>query len=518
MLFMLFPYYYYDINATPIESMEICDVRYCPNIYNIPVLKSLTMKVLKKRNAFVSRKEKNTKGKKQKVQVASISLNENIEDDDVANSDMENVTDDDESTQDAANAETAEAKRIRIAREYLETMRKLQKDSDSEEEEEGSDNGLQLTNALKRTRLEAMGKLFRNVAESAAQLNDGEYTIQCMSGHSGPVTCVVLSSCGTYCFSGSKDNSLIKWNIQTGEKVKLLPAWNRKTHPQQQSSEGEVLAVALSSDDRFLVSGGRDKLLHVFDSQNDYQQVHEFKGHKDAVTSLSFQRGSYSLFSGSLDRCVKHWDLAEMGYIETLFGHQDAVTALDCLSKARPVSCSSDRTARLWKVAEEAHLVFRAGGHRAAADCLAVLTEGGFATAGQDGSLLLWKDSHKTPLRSVQAAHGWEGDEQPSSSARRSARWITSLRALPMTDLLASGSHDGFVRLWKASTDASILQQVAAVPVAGFVNALSISNSMLAVGTGCEHRLGRWMHLKGNRNKVLLLRFRQPLAEEPLDK
>ena len=54
-----------------------------------------------------------------------------------------------------------------------------------------------------------------------------------------------------------------------------------------------------------------------------------------------------------------------MGYIETLFGHQDGVQAMDCLDKGRPISSSADRSVRLWKVAEESHLVFR--GHKAAA-------------------------------------------------------------------------------------------------------------------------------------------------------
>ena len=53
------------------------------------------------------------------------------------------------------------------------------------------------------------------------------------------------------------------------------------------------------------------------------------QGHRDAVTCLSFRRDSYSLFSGSLDRCLKHWDLNEMGYLETMFGHQVIAEATD---------------------------------------------------------------------------------------------------------------------------------------------------------------------------------------------
>ena len=80
-----------------------------------------------------------------------------------------------------------------------------------------------------------------------------------MSGHKGPVTSVVLSNCGLKCFSASKDKSVIMWDLSTNKKTILRPSWSRKSNPVKQSCEGEVLALAIFSDDRFLVSGGRDK-------------------------------------------------------------------------------------------------------------------------------------------------------------------------------------------------------------------------------------------------------------------
>lgn len=137
------------------------------------------------------------------------------------------------------------------------------------------------------------------------------------------VTCVALSADEASIYSGSKDNSVIHWDTETGKKRNILrPKWSRGTHGDDQSWDGEVLCVSNTSDGRYAVSSGRDKSIRIFDSRLKNAEIKCLQGHRDAVTCLSFRRDSYSLFSGSLDRCLKHWDLNEMGYLETMFGHQ----------------------------------------------------------------------------------------------------------------------------------------------------------------------------------------------------
>ena len=111
------------------------------------------------------------------------------------------------------------------------------------------------------------------------------------------------------------------YDVESGAKSFLLPKWRRTVNGDTQSHSGEVLCVAASSDGKYIASGGRDKLVRIFDRRTN-AEVKALSGHRDAVTCVSFQRDSSSLFTGSLDRCIKHWDMAEMGYLETLFGHQ----------------------------------------------------------------------------------------------------------------------------------------------------------------------------------------------------
>lgn len=405
-------------------------------------------------------------------------------------------------------SETAEQKRRRLAKEYLAN---LQNDEDNDEghdddEEEYDINdgetgaAAAISESLKRNRLEKQGKYFRNIASNASSINFSTLTKQVMTDHDQSVTCVALSTDERVVYSGSKDNSVILWDLESNNRRVLRPKWTRATHGDEQCCKGEILSIAVSSDGRYLASGGRDMIVRIHDTRIAESEVRAFQGHRDAITSLAFRRDSYSLFSGSLDRCVKHWDLNEMGYLETLFGHQDGVTAVDCWTQERPVSASSDRTCRLWKISDETHLVFR--GHKSTADCVQIMTDDSYLSGGQDGSICLWKETQKKPIASVLAAHEYEGVNP---------RWICSMGVVKMSDYAATGSNDGNIRFWKISPESRKLEQVNSIALDGFVNSLALSTRLVVAGTGREHRLGRWWNTKGNKNKVTVFRLPQNL-------
>jgi ribosomal RNA-processing protein 9 len=121
----------------------------------------------------------------------------------------------------------------------------------------------------------------------------------------------------------------------------------------------QVYSIAVSSDGRFLASGGMDNKIRIWDAQNN-KLLDTFSGHRDFITGLSFRFGSHQLFSASNDRTVKVWNCDDMAYIDTLYGHQSPITAVDSLTRERCVTSSSDKTVRVWKVVEETQMVFRA--------------------------------------------------------------------------------------------------------------------------------------------------------------
>lgn len=70
-----------------------------------------------------------------------------------------------------------------------------------------------------------------------------------------------------------------------------------------------------------------------------------------------------------------------MGYVETLFGHQDSIHAIDSLKGQHCVSVGGrDKTARYWKIVDETQLVFRGGGRSRVRELL----EGGIRAGDED--------------------------------------------------------------------------------------------------------------------------------------
>jgi ribosomal RNA-processing protein 9 len=296
-----------------------------------------------------------------------------------------------------------------------------------------------------------------------------------------------------------------------------------------------------------------------------------FVGHKDAVLSLVFRPNSRSLFSGGADRMLKSWS-CESGvhgsHLETLFGHQAEVFDLDAdpQGRERLLSAGGDRTARLWKVSERTQLLFRGGAN---VECVRSLWPafGGefFVAGGQDGSLSLWNAVFKRPLFVVPFAHG-TGTQVPVASAGVCAQgsdgssgalsrttglgeeslsggycnWITSIAVLQNSDLAATGSGDGFIRLWRvvmrepsSSPAASqsllsgggarrtagpplALEHVAGIPVRGVITGLAFSSAdatgggkfaLLVASVGQEHRLGRWWRYRHAHNGICVVRI-----------
>ena len=275
--------------------------------------------------------------------------------------------------------ETAQEKKIRLAKKYLQQIEVEEKEKLDQDEIDKSVISRRLRNEV----LEEAGKFKRKIADNYISTEEQQIRIL-KNAHKLSVTCVVISPDNKYIFSASKDCSIVKWDFESGKKFNVIPGIIKKKNHQTQSGHSScILALAISSDSKFLVSGCHDKIIHVWNPET-MQFIHTFKGHRGPVSGLVFRKGTHQLFSSSFDRSVKVWNLDEMTYVETLFGHQDIITAIDCFIKERAITSGGrDSSVRIWKIVEESQLVFQ--GNNSSIDCVKLIDEQHFVSASDDG-------------------------------------------------------------------------------------------------------------------------------------
>jgi ribosomal RNA-processing protein 9 len=117
------------------------------------------------------------------------------------------------------------------------------------------------------------------------------------------------------------------------------------------------------------------------------------------------------LYTASFDRTVKLFDLSDsvMGYVETLFGHQDGIVCLDALRAETAVSAGSgDKTVRFWKIVQETQLVFRGGGRSRLREVLDG-SLGALEDGGDDDMLVDGEDTGSARKRRVDEKKYVEG-------------------------------------------------------------------------------------------------------------
>ncbi|CCI17593.1 Genome sequencing data, contig C309 [Microcystis aeruginosa PCC 9807] len=248
-------------------------------------------------------------------------------------------------------------------------------------------------------------------------------------GHNGSVNSVSFSSDGKTLVSGSDDNTIKLWNVETGQEIRTL-----KGH------DSGVYSVNFSPDGKTLVSGSDDKTIILWDVETG-QKLHTLKGHNGPVYSVNFSPDEgKTLVSGSGDKTIKLWNVEKPQEPRTLKGHNSRVRSVNFSHNGKTlVSGSWDNTIKLWNV-ETGQEILTLKGHEGPVWSVNFSPDEGktLVSGSDDGTIKLWN------VEIVQTLKGHDD-------------LVNSVEFSPDEGkTLVSGSDDGTIKLWDVKTGEEI--------------------------------------------------------------
>lgn len=198
--------------------------------------------------------------------------------------------------------------------------------------------------------------------------------------HESEVWALAMTPDNRFLVSGGEDGLVKVWDLKSGDLWTVLPG---HTDP--------VFAAAISPDGKYLATGDRASRIFLWDL-SQAMRVAILSGHPNAsVLSLAFSPDGKYLASGGERGKINIWDAKTHQVAVALAGHDSKVHALAWAPAGHVLaSGSADRLVKLWDVTQN-RLVQEQRGHTSPVRCVAFSPDGKtLASGGLDRSIVLW--------------------------------------------------------------------------------------------------------------------------------
>ncbi len=168
-------------------------------------------------------------------------------------------------------------------------------------------------------------------------------------GHSSVITSLALSPDGKWLLSGSWDDSVRLWDMESGREIYRFDA-----------PRSGINSVAISPDGKRMYAAGSDNVLRVWSLETG-ALLRTMAGHRSFIQAIAVSPNGEWLATGGgydppdmqLDNTVRIWDANTGRLMRELSGHSQAVMAVRFLSGGREiVSASLDGSIRVWRAAD----------------------------------------------------------------------------------------------------------------------------------------------------------------------
>ncbi len=276
---------------------------------------------------------------------------------------------------------------------------------------------------------------------------------------------VALSANGQYLAGGSNTGEIRIWQVGSGQPLQAI-----------QSDTWVIWSLAFNPESTLLVSGGYDGLIKVWEVSSG-QCLCTLEGHTRWVRSVVFHPEGKMLMTCSQDGSIRFWDLAEGRCIKVWYEQHCELWSVACSPDGLLLACSQrDGTIKVWDIASEQCLWSITAHKGLPVPSIAFSPDSTLlVSGGEDGTIVVWEansgehlstlSGHTNKIFSVtfngegllaSGSHDrtvklWKIRREAAQclcTLQGHANWIWSTAFGP-EGLLASGSHDGVVKLWQ---------------------------------------------------------------------
>ena len=258
------------------------------------------------------------------------------------------------------------------------------------------------------------------------ELPPGVKLLRTLEGHKFAVTSVTFDPQGETLASGSRDSTVMLWDVRSGKLLRELIGQYE-----------DVWSVAFDSKGGMLASGGLHGSRVILWEGRSGKFLGTLEEYEISIYSVAFAPHSETLASGSSRKTVKLWEARSGKLLCTLEGHEEKVSCVVFDPQGEMLaSGSDDHTVKLWEV-RSGKLLRTLEGHGSYVYSVAFDPQGGTLASGSaDKTVNLWDAQRGTRLRTL------EGHTAP----------VFAVVFSPDGRLLASKSDDQTIRLWNCET------------------------------------------------------------------
>jgi WD40 repeat protein len=313
--------------------------------------------------------------------------------------------------------------------------------------------------------------LIQNIKKPKFEKRKFSSLIRIFKGHTDLIDSVAISPNGKYIVSGSDDETIKLWDLNTGRLVRSF-----------EGHTDEVWSVAITPNGKYIVSGSRDNTIKLWDI-NTGKLIRSFKGHVEPVQVVVITQNGKYIVSGSDDKTIKLWDIKTGRLVRSFEGHKGPVRSVTITPNRKYiVSGSWDDTIKLWNI-NTGKLIKSFKGHKDDVSSVAISPNGNYIVSGsRDNTIKLWDINTRKILRNINT-----GKILRNFKGHTDEVW--SVTITPNGKYIVSGSFDNTIKLWDIYTGKLIRSFEEQTDD---VNSVAISPNGKYIVSGCCKTIKLW--------------------------